>query len=207
MKLIIDEKQCLKHKLSLAEVLAALFIRNSDKGHPQEVIDNLAAREVVVIHNDKTLITQRWNDVIDEILYDSSGGIDNEERLTNLAVQIMACFPQDKMKDNFGRTTPYFYKCNKREIISALKRFFNAYGNFKDDDIIDATKRYVASFQGNYTGMRLAKYFIIKQITQYDDDENPGHNTLISDLATFLENKGSGEKEVDINPDWTFKMN
>ena len=111
------------------------------------------------------------------------------------------------MKDRFGKDTPYYYRCNKSEVSKALNRFFTQFGNYPEDEIIDATKRYVASFQGNYTGMRLAKYFIMKNPIKQDEN-GKGYVEQVSDLLTFLENKES-EKEVGVvinSDDWMMNV-
>ena len=162
MKLTIDEKICHKHKMTLNEVLVALAIRNGLDGND---ILNMLKREILVEGKNDSwyLITQHWSDVVDEIICDSSN-TDNitDERLMNLAVKIQNCFPATRMLDRFGKPTPYYYRCNKGEIIGKLKKFFLRFGNYSDEEIVDATKRYVASFNGNYSGMRIAKYFIWK---------------------------------------------
>ena len=100
--------------------------------------------------------------------------------------------------------TPYYYRCNNSEVVKKLKKFFTIFGNVSDEEILDATKRYVASFQGNYTGMRLIKYFILKDDVKPSED-GQGHVEQISDLATFLENKES-EEEADTTEGWTTKI-
>jgi hypothetical protein len=141
---------------------------------------------------------------VDEIISDSSGSIDkSDEEFLELAKQMRDLYPRGKMKNRFGQLTPYYYRCNKSEVIKKLKKFFFLFGNYSDEDILDATKRYVASFRGNYTNMRLIKYFILKDDVKPGEDGN--HVEQISDLATFLENKES-EEEVGTNEDWTTKM-
>lgn len=202
MKIIIDEKKCLKHKLSLSETLISLALRITKD--IDAVIDNLVAREVIVLKEGEYLITQRWNDVLDEILSDSSGVVEKtDEELLVLAQKMRELYPQGKMKDRYGRLTPYYYRCNNSEVVKKLKKFFLIFGNYSDEDILDATKRYVASFRGNYTGMRLIKYFILKDDVRPSED-GTGHVEQISDLATFLENKESEEEEEEVsNGDWT----
>lgn len=206
MKLVIDEGVCLKHKMTLSEVLIALAIRNTDASVE---IPNMINREILVedAREDWYLVTQHWSDVLDEILCDSSGSNGRSDKeLEELAIKVKDCFPQGKMKDRFGRDTPYYYRCNKSEVAKALKRFFTQYGNdYSDEDIVDATKRYVASFKGNYAGMRLAKYFIMKNPIKQGEDGN-GYVEQVSDLLTFLENKESeGEAEV-ISDDLTARL-
>lgn len=201
MKLTVDEKMCIKHKLTLQEFLLAYAARSCDL---VEVLENLLNREVLVQPQGKYLITQHWNDVVDEVLCDSNNEEDlfSEERITALAEKVQECFPKLKMKDAFGFDTAFYFRCNKAELKNKLKKFFTIYGDVSDEEVIDATKRYVASYAPKgYRGMRLAKYFIIKDDRKLMADENV-HVEQISDLATFLENKES-KVEVGINNgDW-----
>lgn len=203
MKTVLNEKICLKHKLTLQELLVALAVRG---GKVNEVVDNLVSREVIVERNGEYYITQHWNDVVDEILCDStSNGVDlSDERLLSLAKRVQECFPVMKMRNAYGQDTPFYYRCNKTEIKNKLKKFLTVYGDVPDDDIVNATKRYVATYASKgYVGMRLAKYFIIKEDRKLHADEEM-HVEEISDLATFLENKTDEEETTDIvnGDDW-----
>ena len=200
MKLIIDEALCSKHKMTITEVLLALAVRSSD--NLQGELLNMQNREILV--NDRGIykVTQHWSDVLDEILSDSSGASEKtDEQLIMLAKQMREIFPQRKMLDRMGRPTPYYYRCNTSEVVRKLKKFFTIFGNIPDSDIIDATKRYVTSFHGDYTGMRLIKYFILKEDVKPSED-GTGHVEQISDLATFLENKDCEEEEVINGDSW-----
>ena len=203
MKTVLNEKICLKHNLTLQELLVALAVR---VGKVNEVVNNLVSREVIVERNGEYYITQHWNDVVDEILCDSANnGIDlSDERLLALAKRVQECFPVMKMRNAYGQETPFYYRCNKTEIKNKLKKFITVYGDVPDDDIVDATKRYVATYASKgYVGMRLAKYFIIKEDRKLHADEEI-HVEEISDLATFLENKTDEEETADIvnGDDW-----
>lgn len=195
MKITIDEKVCTKHKMTPVEVLFALAIRASE--NPQEELLNMENREIFVRDRNDYKVTQHWSDVLDEILCDSGGNLD-DDRLLKLAEEIQKCFPQGFKRDE--RTgTKYYHKSNKVAIKQALKRFITNWGDYPDEDIIDATKRYVASFRGNYNPpFQMANYFVCK------DNRNKG-GELTSSLATFLENKEEGEEGVN-NDEWTSKM-
>jgi hypothetical protein len=202
MKIVIDEKVCLKHKMTVPEVLFALAFRCADK---DDIISNMANREILTDAGGVLQVTHRWSDVLDEILADSSGKVEKtDEELLNLAIKMRELYPQGKMKDRYGRLTPYYYRCNNGEVVKKLKKFFTIFGNYTDDEILSATRRYVASFRGNYTGMRLIKYFILKDDVRPSED-GAGHVEQISDLATFLENIEEGEEE-GTNDDWTTKL-
>ena len=201
MKITLDEKVCLKHKLTLQEVLIALAVR---AGSTNEAVKNLLAREVLVERNGEFLITQHWNDVLDVVICDSSNnGLDlSDERLLALAVKVQECFPKMKMRYASGQESPFYFRCNKTEIKNKLKKFLTLYGETTDEDIIDAAKRYVATYESKgYLGMRLAKYFIMKDDRKLGADEEV-HVEQLSDLATFLENKGSEEEEPANDDDW-----
>lgn len=200
-KVTLDEKVCLKHKLTLQEVLIALAVR---AGSTNETVKNLLEREVIVERNGDFLITQHWSDILDEVLCDSENkGIDlSDERLLALAKKVQECFPIMKMRYASGQDSPFYFRCNKTEIKNKLKKFLTIYGDVADEDIIDATKRYVATYASKgYLGMRLAKYFILKDDRKLGADEEV-HVEQLSDLATFLENKGSEEEEATNDDDW-----
>lgn len=202
MKITIDKKVCIKHKMTPQEVLIALAVRI---GGFEDSIENMVNREILVDDNTYK-VTQHWSDVLDEIISDSPDKVEkSDEELLELAKQMRELYPQGKMKDRYGRMTPYYYRCNNGEVVKKLKKFFTIFGSVPDEEILDATKRYVASFQGNYTGMRLIKYFIIKDDVKPSED-GTGHVEQISDLATFLENKESEGEEGVNNDDWTTKL-
>lgn len=195
MKITFDEKACLKHKLTLEEFLVALMFRQVN--NPKDVIKNLQNREVLVIQNGNPMVTQHWSEVIDEILCDSSEEQD-EERLLNLAKKMRDLYPKGRMKSRTGQTLQYYYRCNSAEVVKKLKKFFLIFGDYSDEKILDATRRYVDSFRGNYINMRLIKYFILKDDVRPSED-GTGHVEQISDLATFLENGESKEEEEVTN--------
>lgn len=194
MKITIDEKQCGKHLLTPEEVFIALAVRQTREF--QKTIDNMVSREILTVVDGKYMVTQHWSDEIDEIIADSSGAIDNEERLLNLAKQMRELYPRGKMPD-----TPYLYRCNNREVVLKLKKFFTLYGNYKDEDILDATRRFVASFQGNYRYLPLIKYFIHKDKLKLGEDGQQ-HVVPESQLASYLENKEDTSNLVTASDDW-----
>lgn len=176
MKITLDESQCLKHHLTIDEALILLSLRIKDL---DSAITNLEARSII---NDGKP-TPQWSDILDDILASSSGDINDEQRLQNLAQQMRDLYPRGKMPG-----TPYYYRCNNREVILKLKKFFQTYGNYPDDKILEATERYVASFQGNYKYLPLIKYFIMKDKLRLGEDGQQ-HVSPESSLATYLENK------------------
>lgn len=178
MKITLDEKTCQKNKLTLQEALIATAV---SMGNYKSVFDNMINRHVLGIMGQS--VDSKWKDTIKNL-------IDAEdERFEALATKVQECFPKQKMMYANGTASPFYFRCNKTEIKNKLKKFLTIYGEVADEDIIDATKRYVASYAPKgYRGMRLAKYFIMKDDRKLMADDEV-HVEEISDLATFLENK------------------
>lgn len=193
MKIAIDESVCAKKQLTPQEVMLALSIR---MGGWEETIQNMLNREILVNNGGKYYVTQRWSETIDEIICDSSESPQNDERLLNLAKKMRECFPEGKMPG-----TPYYYRCNNSEVIKKMKKFFLQYGNYSDEEIIDACKRFVASFNGNYRYLPLVKYFIYKMKDERDEEGNI-HKVEHSPLADYLENKEEEDAIITTSDDW-----
>lgn len=178
MKITLDEKTCLKNKLTLQEALIATAV---SMGNYKSVFDNMINRHVLGIMGQS--VDSKWKDTIKNLM-DAE-----DERFETLATKVQECFPKQKMMYTNGTASPFYFRCNKTEIKNKLKKFITIYGEVSDEDIIDATKRYVASYvPKGYRGMRLAKYFIMKDDRKLMADDEV-HVEEISDLATFLENK------------------
>ena len=178
MKITLDEKTCLKNKLTLQETLIATAV---SMGNYKSVFNNMINRHVLGIMGQS--VDSKWKDTIKNLM-DAE-----DERFETLATKVQECFPKQKMMYANGTASPFYFRCNKTEIKNKLKKFLTIYGDVSDEDIIDAAKRYVASYAPkSYRGMRLAKYFIMKDDRKLMADDEV-HVEEISDLATFLENK------------------
>lgn len=107
-----------------------------------------------------------------------------------LAQKLKEVFPPGK-KDGTSR----YWAEGVTLIERRLKVFEKKYGVFPEEDILDAAKRYVEGFNGNYKYMRTLRYFIFREeIGAAHDLESK------SDLLTYLENKG---EEENLRNDWT----
>lgn len=190
MKITINEEVCKKHNLSVEETIGLLFVRLTQNAHKE--IDKLINDEKVVndLLTDEILITQRWNDEVDSIILESDDSIPNEEELRELASKMREMFPKGF---KIGSAA---WRGNVRELTIRLQKFYKLYGNYKPEQILDATKRYVQSFNGDYTKMRILKYFILKHDPQMGED-GIRHVEDISDLANFLENDCVDDKPDD----------
>lgn len=197
MKFTIDEKLCAKHHLTLAQMLFLLSVRTDSL---PGVIDELVSRQAIV--NDGVnsyVITQHWNDVVDEILADSTGLASDEEWFESLAKDFAKTFPQGKMPG-----TAYYYRCNTRELVLKLKKFFAVHTEYRPSEkmrrrIIDAGVRYNREMDMNPHYRVLAKYFISK-LKPVTDEDGLTHNEETSQLASYLENEGQDEESQ--SSDW-----
>ena len=190
----INETVCKKNGLSLAELLTLLLLKTGV--NIKEVLAGLEqTNKIIKDEFDSYLITQRWDDVMSTILLDSEEDKKPEEMLEKLAMDLMDIFPKGKKAN-----TSQYWRGNKREIMLRLKKFFKLYGNaYSSEDILQAAKSYVDSFNGVYSYMRILKYFIWK------DEKKPHEDGTIkivetSELANYLENVGQEEEMAE---DWT----
>ena len=107
---------------------------------------------------------------------------------TELARKLREIYPAGRKPG-----TNYQWRGSTAEIAKKLKTLYVKYEfEFTEEDAIDATQRYIESFHGDYTFMRLLKYFILK--TTIDGDGN-------SDIKfmSLIENAG---QEDDTDDKW-----
>lgn len=199
MKYTIDEEVCKKAHLDVHLLLTILLISTGTDYNQN--IQELLDREILIKEYDedtgqvKYAITSRWNDTVSSILLDSeqTNIAAFDARLENLAKKLMAIFPEGKKQG-----TSVYWRGNVKEIKLKLKKFFKKYNDtYTDEQITNATQAYVNSFNGNYSYMRVLKYFIWKEERKMDSEGN-GFIEEVSDLATFIENAG----QLDTDDNW-----
>ena len=177
MRIEVDEVVCKKYNLSLKEVMILIGLKYGSqelfkKLNKERYLLNLGSS--IFKEEPKYTLSRKANEIISCILAESIKEV--AERTTN--VEELA----DKLRGNRG------------DIVNKLKTFFKRYGTkYTDEQIINATKKYVESFNGNYTYLKLLKYFIWK-------DERAKGESVQSLLADFIENESA---EDTISNDWT----
>lgn len=193
MTISINDSICSKYGLKEEELLVLLLIKSG--AYIPAILEDLEkSKKIVRDVFGNYLITQKWDDVASSILLDSDKNHQSPERLENLVVKLMEQFPKEKKAG-----TCHYFRGNKKDNILRLKKFFKLYGKYTDQQIIDAAKRYVSSFNGNYSYMRVLKYFIWKDDVKTDADGNR-YVDEVSDLANWIENAG---QEECLSNDWT----
>lgn len=192
MDININEEICKKYGLDVSEVLAVLLIKTCND--IPKLFSILEEKKIVVRDLlQEYMVTQRWDDVVSTILLDSDVKAPSPDRLENLAAQLMEIFPKQK---KLG--TCHYFRGNKKDIILRLKKFFKLYGKYTDEQIVTAAKKYVESFNGDYSYMRILKYFIWKDEVKINS-EGDRYVDEVSDLANWIENAG---QEEDLRNDW-----
>lgn len=194
MKYTIDENVCLHYGMTLSEVL--LFILYKLGVPLDEVKKSLVEKEAIIHTNGQTMVTPRWDDIMCNIVLDSEKVKPETEdvKLETLAKTLIDIFPKGK-KDGTNK----YWRSNVKDTKLRLKKFFKLYGDkYTYEQIIEATKDYVQSFNGNYSFMRVLKYFIWKDVRKIDSDGN-GYIEEVSDLADYIDNLGQDNTDKD----WT----
>lgn len=196
MKITIDEKIVEQKGLSIEEFLLLLFLKVSDRTY-SEVFGRFVLDGKVYYNNEamQTLLMDNTDDLVQTILLDSEKTVPEIEREEALAIQMQEIFPLGKKEG-----TSQYYRGNKKEITLKIKKFFKLYGHYTDEQILQATQKYVDSFNGNYTFMRVLKYFIIKDVRKQGEEVN--YVEQVSELASYLENAG----QDDYNKNWTASL-
>ena len=198
MRIIIDDKICKEKGMELPSVLAILLVKTGV--NISELFDKLVKEEVFVkdLFSSSFMVTQRWDEVCSDILLSAENNMPNEVDLDNLAESMMEIFPKGKKEG-----TNNYWRGNIKDTKLKLKKFFKLYGNnYSPSQILDATKTYVETHNGNYSYMRVLKYFIWKDVRK-TNSEGVGYIEEVSDLATFLENAG---QEENLSNDWTSQL-
>ena len=192
-KIEVNDEICKKHNLSFEEVLVLIGLKYSTleilkKLNKERYLINLGSSIFNEPSNHK--LSKKANEILSCILAESTEEIAKRvNNIEELADKLREIYPSGKIPNS-----NYYYRCNRQDIINKLTTFFKKYGTqYTDEQIINATQKYVNSFNGNYTYLKLLKYFIWK-------DERLKGESVQSLLADFIEN----ENVEDIsNSDWT----
>lgn len=201
MKYVISTKALKDKNLKEEEVLVALLIRVCDD--IPGLLERLSNKGYIKKNDDLFgkgyQINETFLNRVRAALLSNDPDVPKEDVLDNLASKLMELYPRGKK----AGTTSY-WRGNKKEIREKLQKFYKLYGNkFTDEQIIEATRKYVASFNGNYSYMRVLKYFIIKD-EKTENSEGRCSINQVSDLATLIEN--AGQENGSLDNDWSAEL-
>ena len=196
MNININEKVCEENNLSVPKALALAAIQYSTPKDYEELIKE----GLITKYNGSMFEPERRYSLMDKaeelltkiIINSDSNVTKRSTSIEELADKLRNIYPNGKIINS-----NYYYRCNRQDIINKLKTFFKMYGTkYTDEQIINATQKYINSFNGNYTYLKLLKYFIWK-------DERLKGESVQSLLADFIENESA---EDITNTDWTVEL-
>lgn len=192
MTINLNEDVIEKSVFSIDEVLTVLCINNNVDFYATR--NKLIARGYVNVNEDSegnksySLHPAAINS-LNSIILDSDKNIPEKDKITKLGEALMNIYPKGKKEG-----TIYYWRDSITNIVKRLQIFFKRYGNsYTDEQIINATKKYVESFNGDYRYMQLLKYFIFKDKRGLEVVENQ------SELASYLQNEG---QEDTLSNNW-----
>lgn len=198
MIISISKEGIEKNNTTLGEVLLMFIYEN--EVNIQEAQDKLIKKGFITASYDKNYnkvgfrVTNKGREIINNVIVDSDKEQKPQDKLENLANKLKESFPKGKKPG-----TNYYWTDGTPLIIRRLKLFFKKYGNtYSDEQIIEAAKKYVDSFNNEYQYMKLLKYFIFKEKVN-KNGEVEGE----SDLINYIENADQEDLGNENNVDWT----
>lgn len=186
MKLCFDVKECEKLKVpaDTALYIASLYL---GKLISSNTFQDVCARGLIEFDGFdlkrepvNARLTQTGVDLIETIFLNSEFRLPNseEDRFDELARKMQEVFPEGRKPG-----TKLMWRDSQPIIAKRLKAVVKKYkAKFTDEQAIEATKKYVSSFNGDYQFMQVLKYFISKR------DLTTGDET--SQFLSYIENAG-----------------
>lgn len=190
MTISINEKVLDKYNLTLDEFLVLyLCSREVDVEATIQKLIKMGIVDRDIYNKISAVVSNNTKELITSIIIDSDKAVINkDEEFLTLADKMRAIFPEGRKAG-----TTYYWRDSVQVIAKKLKTLVAKFEiQLTEDIVLDATRRYVESFNGVYTYMQLLKYFILKT------DKTTGD--IRSELLSYIEN---GEQDADNNPDWT----
>ena len=180
--------------VDMAFYLASIYF---DKPYTYDTFD-LASKQGLITYNHldrynlpiQPKLTREGVELVESIFLNSEfkgdKGIDTD-RYDELADKLRELYPKGRKEG-----TSYLWRDSSAKIANKLRTLVKKYNfKFTDEQAINATKRYIESFNGNYSYMQLLKYFILKK------DKDTGEEN--SQLMSYIENEDCTDAA---NDDW-----
>ena len=203
MKIVLDTDICrnagkdIDTVLYLLSLLAGcnITVNTFEKARQQRLINFEKPYDRRFPFPEWVSLSQNGEYLVESIMADSSTSPSTEDRFTLLAEKLREIFPAGK-KPGYA----YTWRDSPSCIADRLKKFFIKYGEYTDEQVIEATKAYVASFNGNYQYMQLLKYFIWKNKVTGEEvvrGRIVGEVEKQSQLAAWIEDASEKKEIVD----------
>lgn len=178
MTITVADKILDKYNLSIEEFLI-LYICSKEYDI-KELIDTIIAKGYADknLYNPNTaIVSNNVKEIISSVIIDSDKAvIDKEEDYLRVAKKMQEIFPKGRKEG-----TTYAWRDCTAVIAKKLKTLVVKFDfKFTEEEALNATKKYVESFNGNYKFMQLLKYFILKNDTTTGD--------IKSEFMSLIEN-------------------
>ena len=180
--------------VDMAFYLASIYF---EKPYTYDTFD-LASKQGLITYNHldrynlpiQPKLTREGVELVESIFLNSEfkgdKGIDTD-RYDELADKLRELYPKGRKEG-----TSYLWRDSHAKIANKLRTLVKKYNfKFTDEQAINATKRYIESFNSNYSYMQLLKYFILKK------DKDTGEEN--SQLMSYIENEDCTDAG---NDDW-----
>lgn len=193
MKIIISPEGCRKNNVDVSDIL--LLLKHSMPLHEEQSQQKLIEMGLITAERDQNYqqigwrVTKKGSNLLESVFVESDKEDKSMEELLEIAEGLKSIFPQGRKEG-----TSNYWAESKLLIVKRLKAFFKKYGSdYTKEQILEAAKKYVEGFNGEYQYMRTLKYFIFR------DRNTLGEAEASSDLLTYIENAG---QEHDLKEDW-----
>ena len=197
MKYIIDTEILEREGIELDEALYLLSVYKKRTINFNTIQKAKVENKILKFEHprDPVKITPKGQSFIESVLAKSKIHVssDNLERYRDLADKMREVYPK-----GLKPGTNYQWRDSTAIIADRLMKLVAKYNiEFTDEEAVAATKRYIASFNGNYRYMQILKYFISKQkpVEGAPAEQN-------SQFLSFLQN----EESTTENQDWTANL-
>lgn len=194
MRITIDEAVLQKNNLTLDEFLI-LYLCAKDIDI-KKVVDDVISKKFAdkdLKYTSNAVVSNNVKELLSAIIVDSDKKVeDKADWFSKVAKSLISVYPKGKKPG-----TNYYWTDSPAIIEKKLKTIVSKFGvTFSEEEAIEATKRYVKSFEnGDKTLMHLLKYFILKT------DKATGD--VKSEFLSYLANK---EEDATDKTDWTTTM-
>lgn len=198
-RIIIDRNHLEKVGLTMAEF--AYMVASFGTTSIQELHENLVSKGYIGGKYEggkpvSIFLTEEGNALFNEGLLVPEASDYSEDTLLEFAESLKELYPKGK---KIGNTV---WAEGPRLIVRRLRTFFKKYGNnYTLEQIKEATKIYIESFNGSYTYMQTLKYFIFKEPVGKGGDVEPQ-----SQLYNILEDPESFKNNTLNNEEWLSEM-
>ena len=194
MKFTIDTEALSKNHITLGEFLCLLlgyydynFMETSQKLADKDIaLPNLYKKGSLVL-------SSKSKKLINKILIESNENLleSGVKDFEALAKKLQEIYPQGRKSG-----TTYYWGGDLEEVILKMKALIAVHRfYYTEEEVIEATKKYVNSFGQDKSHMHLLPYFILKTTVN-----KQGHYTVESMLMTVIENSREDGKDSDNRP-------